>query len=665
MSMATSNNDRVSSARLLDMIKGLQESRHLGSEPEVVTETLVEYPAVVSPAPGTYANESELAGAVTVPIDDRLPFRVYHTQGEVTYPITIAEPSGEYSEITKAVTIDGAEVYVEEQFDDISTYTGYVILYDGNAWVGVMITNGLADENHIHVWEMPEKTVTTTTKTKHPIKQDYVPNADWNQNDPDGEGYVEGRTHWVEVGEIEIPANQIASVFKPTGFKIETDGVTMEYNPSYEAVSIDYQGAPGYLLAENQNGEQETQFAGIFYKGIIILDGTSLGEGIVAMLVLDGSIVNNNGLRNTVVYGVGESVHKLDRKYYDYVDGDALIERVDDAISSIKSNETVKGTQYLPVLNYYAHALSTTSGDPRVDPLIKKYELKLSNYYNETGGANSYWLYCKENKTFSEAIDSGVYILVTSEGTIIGSNIEFSSPGGCKVEITKAIPQNWGTTFADELITNCASSLVYWETPTSYNVTWLSSIAGNPIPSDLVNFIGFTVKPDSQYFFNEYPYSRFVRENNTIVAYHTFAGTRQHELYRYSESSNKGNFSWRIDGRTGLCTRYQYNLRPFKLTEVNETIELQNMYGWIPDDIDFYYYYEAAAEFGTKVKRGVGHTETVKTDTYSGYVRLNFNNTDTNVKVWIEPIPCLPSSCYNGDSGFLNDFFLTIPPYQK
>ena len=51
--MATSNNDRISSKRLLDTLKGLQASRHLGSEPEVVTET-VEYPAVVSPAVGTY-----------------------------------------------------------------------------------------------------------------------------------------------------------------------------------------------------------------------------------------------------------------------------------------------------------------------------------------------------------------------------------------------------------------------------------------------------------------------------------------------------------------------------------------------------------------------------------------------------------------------------------
>lgn len=207
--MATSNNDRISSARLLDTLKGLQASRHLGSEPEVDPQT----------------NE----------------------------------------------------------------------------------------------------------KTKHTIKQDYLPNADWSVNDPDADGYVQGRTHWVErtVGDIPVTTEQgmstIPEMVKPEGFKFGTT----TWKPDYEAIAFEEtQGGgtfTGYLLAEDENGNQITDASSIFggetrYTGVAIVDYSAYAPG----LYLVTCKYDNQDAQADYVLGVTEVVHQLPKKYYEQTDETAL-----------------------------------------------------------------------------------------------------------------------------------------------------------------------------------------------------------------------------------------------------------------------------------------------------------------------------------------------------
>lgn len=335
--MATSNNDRVSSQRLLDTLKGLQASRHLGSEPVVETET-VEYPAVVCPAVGTYTAD-EISNGVTAPVDDRLPFKVYHTQYDFTYPVTISEPAGEYSEITKSVTVNGNKLYVEEQFDEMNTYNGYVLVNVGFGYVGMLVTNGLEDSNHYHVWEMPAYTETTTTKTKRPIKQDYVPNADWTQNDPDGDGYVQGRTHWVEVGESEGTVS-VQSGAQMGNFAIGTcdefgavKSFTYpngEYNPGRIGEIFEAEGIQFSYIGEDANGDA------IIPTNIYELENALSTTAIGIMLLVQGAsimvyVAYPNVAANDVctVTLVSEVVHKLNKKFYEWIDGEKIQTKID------------------------------------------------------------------------------------------------------------------------------------------------------------------------------------------------------------------------------------------------------------------------------------------------------------------------------------------------
>lgn len=216
--MATSNNDRVSSARLLDMLKGLQESRHLGSEPEVDPQT----------------NE----------------------------------------------------------------------------------------------------------KTKHTIKQDYLPNADWNVNDPDADGYVQGRTHWVEhtVGDIPVTTEQgmstIPDMVKPEGFK--AGAVT--WKPNFEATYFETeQGGVtmnGYMLCEDENGVPVTDFSSVmgdtYANGVVVADYTAFMPNTYAVLCKR----NNQETQADYVLGVTEVVHQLPKKYYEQTDETALKNEIYDEVNS-------------------------------------------------------------------------------------------------------------------------------------------------------------------------------------------------------------------------------------------------------------------------------------------------------------------------------------------
>ena len=257
--MATSNNDRISSRRLLDTLKGLQESRHLGSEPEVDPQT----------------NE----------------------------------------------------------------------------------------------------------KTKHTIKQDYLPNADWNVNDPDADGYVQGRTHLVErtVGDIPVTAEQgmstIPDMVKPEGFKTST----ITWKPDYEAVAfeIDLYGTilTGYLLAEDENGDQITDpeiiISGTFYSGILVADYSAFFPDTVAV----SAKYNGNDATCEYVIGGTEVIHKLPVKFYDKTDENALKNEIYDTINlkfvykthTFGSNyeliiidDKTELEEFLSSNNYTREAISTT-----------------------------------------------------------------------------------------------------------------------------------------------------------------------------------------------------------------------------------------------------------------------------------------------------------------
>lgn len=233
--MAVSNNDRVSSSRLRDALRKLQDVRHLGKEPEVTSQS---YAKVTVPSVGSHS-QAEFLDAFTAPNDAQLPFRVYHTAMDLsTDPIVISEPTGNYTEVTKSAVINNINAYVEESFTEVTGYTGYAVMQQADdMWFGVHYTNGVLDAEGtsifgfvLYPWVMPAKTVTTTTK--YPIAQKYLPNADWNQNDPDGDGYVEGRPFYTETVEGQEVVHELPRKYVS--------------KPNYLAPNIDDQIGIGY-----------------------------------------------------------------------------------------------------------------------------------------------------------------------------------------------------------------------------------------------------------------------------------------------------------------------------------------------------------------------------------------------------------------------------------
>lgn len=329
--MATSNNDRISSQRLLDTLKGLQASRHLGSEPEVETVS-VEYPAVVSPAEGTYNDmtsfREEMASKAVD--ENRLPVKIYTTPSNPNtnpvFPLTINEPSGAYVEADKKIKWHNFYGYANEEVADENTYTGYMVLNMAGMWAGYHIENGTPDNNQ-YQWEMPAYTETTTTKTKHPIKQDYVPNADWNVNDPDADGYVQGRTHWVEQSLTGVipSAGTYNSLqeFQDALNSVEPSVVYVcdEYNVSnFPATLPEFSGEPIAVLNKEFNIDGTRVLAPSDWGG-------SMENPPEYLFVFKHETYSPTnmviGVTDNKQYrwkAVGEVVHKLDRKFYDYTE---------------------------------------------------------------------------------------------------------------------------------------------------------------------------------------------------------------------------------------------------------------------------------------------------------------------------------------------------------
>ena len=340
--MATSNNDRISSRRLLDTLKGLQTSRHLGSEPEVVTET-VEYPAEVFPKSGTYTGNDVIAqlGTASFDLEHNLPIKVYGSITSDTDGFVVPDKSGEPLATLNVVSKPSgltviSDVEVTDEMISNQPITGhYFLMQQGNYWLCFYEIADVTNFNTAHVWETTGYTETTTNKTKHTIKQDYVPNADWNVNDPDTDGYVQGRTHWVEVGETEATVNVQTGVAIgnfATGTCDKFGAVkgftypTGEYNPGRtgEIGKIEEYGqtiAFSYI-GEDENGNaivptnlDELQNAlSSTAIGIMLIE--EQGASVIVYVVYP-NVTSNDVCTATIA---SETVHKLDRKFYDYTE---------------------------------------------------------------------------------------------------------------------------------------------------------------------------------------------------------------------------------------------------------------------------------------------------------------------------------------------------------
>lgn len=185
-----------------------------------------------------------------------------------------------------------------------------------------------------HLGSEPEVDSQTNEKTKHTIKQDYLPNADWNVNDPDADGYVQGRTHWVEVDETEATVNveSVGGMGNMGSASCDKFGAVKgfaypngEYNPGRTGEIVEFK-ENGQTIAFSYIGEDE--------NGNAIVP-TNMTELMTALSTTNIGIMlykQNNNSGAYVAYPnattgdvctatiATEVVHKLDEMFYDKSD---------------------------------------------------------------------------------------------------------------------------------------------------------------------------------------------------------------------------------------------------------------------------------------------------------------------------------------------------------
>lgn len=176
-----------------------------------------------------------------------------------------------------------------------------------------------------HLGSEPEVDPQTNEKTKHTIKQDYLPNADWSVNDPDADGYVQGRTHWVEQSLTGIiPSagtyNNLEE-FQDAQNSVEPSVVYVcdEYNvKSFPVTMPEYTGEPVAVL------DKEFELEGIRVLGPSDWDGIYENPPEYLFVFKQEPYYPTNMVMNFTTYksyrwkAVAEVAHKLDRKFYDY-----------------------------------------------------------------------------------------------------------------------------------------------------------------------------------------------------------------------------------------------------------------------------------------------------------------------------------------------------------
>lgn len=179
-----------------------------------------------------------------------------------------------------------------------------------------------------HLGSEPEVNPQTNEKTKHTIKQDYLPNADWNVNDPDADGYVEGRTHWVEVAETGvIPSagtynslEEIQAQFNSVEPSVVyvCDAYPQDWDGNTFPVTLDdYDGEPLAVLDKEFNVE------GLRVLGPSDWDGDTSNPPEYLFIFNQephyevNTVMQMTTGKNYRWKGVVENIHKLDKKFYD------------------------------------------------------------------------------------------------------------------------------------------------------------------------------------------------------------------------------------------------------------------------------------------------------------------------------------------------------------
>lgn len=152
------------------------------------------------------------------------------------------------------VTFDGFSEIVE--FIDYGSYS-YAIssgdlgpvarieTWDGGIWFDIDLDGGQSHSVKIEI-------------LKDIIKKEYMPNltSDWNQNDPDGAGYIANRTHWMEEVPVNLIDNQDIEVFHETsGFSSNYVNIPIDRRPQYgEKYIVVWDGVEYILNAEEDDG---------------------------------------------------------------------------------------------------------------------------------------------------------------------------------------------------------------------------------------------------------------------------------------------------------------------------------------------------------------------------------------------------------------------------
>lgn len=386
--MSVRNDDRVSSAKLKETLDKLWEDRYLGKEPTSHTVE-VEHGEVTTDAQNFFNNfdaeivanfwnnfrdlsngtmirlnkssentfEQSLLKLRITNDDETYYFKdvlLFRYDGDDAYSVL---PTGKRHAALKFLDYGGTNSLVEiiiypaypeseyphdvlrfvretdEETEVISSWTysvGRAVSEDEDGAIRTIIV------------ESEAYTETVTIKDKHTIKQDFLPNADWNVNDPEADGYVEGRTHWVEKGTPkQFPAPGEYSYedsregIKPFLVSVEDLPDTIELmailspennftigeytEPLAELAKFEYEGF--YLYTDPEwDGERRVDNYQYFIQCYPITSDS---------VFMYGADFNSLHVGLAVVNMAKSVVHKLPKKYYEYIDKKNIQKRID------------------------------------------------------------------------------------------------------------------------------------------------------------------------------------------------------------------------------------------------------------------------------------------------------------------------------------------------
>lgn len=211
------------------------------------------------------------------------------------------------------------------------------------------------DENgaiHTVIVESEAYTETVTVKDKHTIKQDFLPNADWNVNDPEADGYVEGRTHWVEKVIKTISLGNAYS-FKNDAFCAPIGYIknSITWNPQLEPDYFEYEETGdtilvGALLVDINDKQLHVnsmdEISAVINDANVILISQYLANYVYLMGFEGGdSLIPDAWILEE------KNIHKLDPMFYHTQTKSEIVEQLDLVINDL----SVNGVDY----RFYIH----------------------------------------------------------------------------------------------------------------------------------------------------------------------------------------------------------------------------------------------------------------------------------------------------------------------